>query len=184
MPSPRKSRKLAAEELFEYAVKSLGSQARSTGDLHARLRSRAAHPPDVDAIIARLKDIGYLDDRKFAESFAIARVENSGFGRMRVLTDLRQHRVTGPLADQAIEKALDGRGEAELIDAYIERRMASLIAARNPNEAKVDDKKLAAAYRRLRRAGFSSGPVLEALKRIAARPELLEDFPEEPEAEA
>ena len=44
-----------------------------------------------------------------------------------------------------------------------------------------DDRKLAAAYRRLRRAGFASGPILAALKRLAARPEFLEDPPEEEE---
>jgi hypothetical protein len=38
-----------------------------------------------------------------------------------------------------------------------------------------DERKLAAAYRRLRRAGFTSGPILTALKGLAARPELLEE---------
>jgi hypothetical protein len=42
-----------------------------------------------------------------------------------------------------------------------------------------DEKKLAAAYRKLRRAGFTSGPILAALKRIAARPEELEEPLEE-----
>ncbi len=46
-----------------------------------------------------------------------------------------------------------------------------------------EDRKLAAAYRRLRRAGFTSGPILAALKRIAARPESLEEPPEEQEDE-
>jgi regulatory protein len=180
MPPLKKSRKLAAEELFEYAVKSLGARASSTGDLHTKLRSRAAHLPDVDATIARLRDIGYLDDRRFAENYAAARVENRGFGRMRVLHDLRNHRISGRLADLATEKALDGKAESDLIDAYIERRISSLTAG--PHKA--DEKKLAAAYSRLRRAGFSATPILDALKRIAARPELLEELPEEPEPEA
>jgi len=140
---------------------------------------RAADPPDADAVIDRLKDIGYLNDQRFAEGYAAARVENEGFGRMRVLTDLRARRVSGDLADQAVERALGGRSEAELIDAFIERRMHS-VAAGGPIE---DEKKLAAAYRRLRRAGFTSGPILAALKRIAARPEALEEPLEEEEPE-
>ena len=37
--------------------------------------------------------------------------------------------------------------------------------------------------RRLRRAGFTTGPILLALKKLAARPELLEEPPEEEAAE-
>jgi regulatory protein len=141
------------------------------------MRMRAANPSDADAAIDRLKDIGYLDDRRFAEGYAAARVENEGFGRMRVLNDLRARRVSGEMADKAVEHAIGDRSEAELIDAFMERRMHSVFAG-----GKIDDeKKLAAAYRKLRRAGFTSGPILSALKRIAARPEELEEPLEEPD---
>ena len=95
-----KPRRLAAEQLFEYAVKVLGARAYSTGDLRAKLRLRAAQAADVDATIARLLDIGYLNDERFAESYAAARVANDGFGRVRVLMDLRAHRVSGELAER------------------------------------------------------------------------------------
>lgn len=136
---------------------------------------RAANPADADSVIDRLKDIGYLDDRRFAENYAAARVENEGFGRMRVLNDLRSRRVPGDMAERAVEHAIGEKTEAELIDAFIERRMHSTFAG-GPIE---DEKKLAAAYRKLRRAGFSSGPILAALKRIAARPDALEEPLEE-----
>lgn len=167
-------RKLASEELFEYAVKCLGARAYSTGDLRSKLAMRAAHPPDVEAAIARLKDIGYLNDQRFAENFALARVESDGFGRMRVLSDLRARRVSGRIAEQAVEQALDGRSEAELIDAWIERRMPSIAAGEHID----DERKLASAYRRLRRAGFTSGAIVAALKRVSARPDLIEEEPE------
>ncbi len=179
---PRKQgpRKLASEELFEYGVKCLGIRAFSTGDLRAKLRLRAANAADVDPVLARLKDIGYLDDRRFAESFAAARVENEGFGRMRLLNDLRARRISGTLAEQAVERAIGERSEAELIEAYIERRMPSIATGGRIE----DERKLANAYRRLRRAGFTSGSILAALKGIAARPDLLEEPPpEEDEAE-
>ena len=172
---PKKPRKLADEELFEYAVKCLGMRAFSTGDLRSKLQMRAARPAAVDAVVDRLKDVGYLDDKRFAENFAAARMQNDGFGRQRLLTDLRARRISGNLASEAVDRALEGKEEADLIDAYIERRMSSLAAAGRID----DDRKLASAYRRLRRAGFTSGPILAALKRLAARPELIEEPPEE-----
>jgi regulatory protein len=174
-----RARKLAAEELFEYAVKCLGVRGYSTGDLKSKLRVRAANAPDADATIARLTQIGYLNDERFAESYASARVANEGFGRMRVLSDLRARRVSGTMAEQAVDRALEGKGDAELIANYIERRMPA-IARGGPID---DEKKLAAAYRRLRRAGFAPSPILKALKRLAARPELLEEPPEEEASE-
>lgn len=177
MAPPKRPRKLAAEELYEYAVKCLGARAYSAGDLKAKLRQRAAQPADVERIVARLEDHGYLDDRRFAESYAAARVENDGFGRLRVLQDLREHRVSGALAEQAVTQALGDKTEEELMDTFIERRMPSVFSG-GPIE---DDRKLAAAYRKLRRAGFRSGAILTALKRRAKHPDLLEEPTEEEE---
>lgn len=179
MAGRKRPRKLAAEELFEYAVKTLGARAYSTGDLKSKLRLRAANPADAEAAIERLKEIGYLDDRRFAENYAAARVENEGFGRMRVLQDLRARRIAGDLADRAVEQAIGERSEEELIDAFMARRMHS-VAVGGPIE---DELQLAAAYRKLRRAGFTSGAILKALKRIAARPEELAEPAEEEEDE-
>jgi regulatory protein len=172
-------RKLAANELFEHAVRYLGRQACSSDHLRTKLRARAASASDIESTLARLKDIGYLNDERFAENYASNRLANDGFGRMRVLQDLRTRRVSGKLADKAVEKAFEGKNEGELIDAFIDRRMPS-IKAGEPIE---DERRLAAAYRRLRRAGFSSGGVLSALKRRAANPELLEEPPPDEETD-
>lgn len=175
MPPPRKPRKLSPDQLFEYAVNCLSARAYSSGDLRSKLRLRAALATDVDPVIARLLELGYLNDQRFAESYATLRRENDSFGRMRVLTDLRKHRIGSTLAGSAVEKAFEGLNEADLIDAFIERRMP---AAAMP-EGLSDERRLAAAYRKLRRAGFSSGLVLAALRKRAAKPEMVDDFPEE-----
>ncbi len=171
--------KLAEAELFEYAVRYLARFACSSEELKAKLRLRAAALSDIDGIIVRLKDIGYLNDRKFAESYAANRAENDGFGRMRVLSDLRSRRVAPATAENVVADVFEGKDEAELIDAFIDRRMPSLKA----QELIEDQRELAKAYRRLRRAGFSSGGVLSALKRRAARPEEIEEPVEEPPEE-
>jgi regulatory protein len=171
-------RKLAAEDLFQYAVRYLGLRACSSDELRSRLRARAALQSDVDSAIGRLKDIGYLDDKRFAENFAAARLENDGFGRMRVLNDLRSRRVPAKLAEKVVERVFEDKSESELIDAFIERRLPSLVGAGQIEDERI----LARAYRRLRRAGFSSAGTMAALKRMAARPELIEEPPpEEPE---
>jgi len=176
---PKKVQKLAAEELFDYAVKLLAGRACSSAELAGKLRLKAEHPGDVDGTIARLKELQYLDDARFAESFANARVENSGFGQIRVLSDLRARRVSSKLADRAVATAFEGKDENELIDAYIARRMPGLAADRSAAEEDraAVGRRMASAYRRLQRAGFRSGAILAALKRLGA-PAELEEPPE------
>ncbi len=78
MGNPRKRAPLDAAGLWEFALKSLGARACSSGELRQKLRARAERAEDVDATLARLKEYRYLDDRRFAESFAIARWKING----------------------------------------------------------------------------------------------------------
>ena len=175
MRTPRKSPKLEAADLYEYAVRLLSVRTYASEKLRTKLRTRALRPEDIDAAIERLKEVGYLDDARFAESFARYKVEGAGFGKTRVMSDLRGQRLPANVAEKAVEEAFAGKNEADLIDAYIERRLPML----KPGVKVEDEKVLARAYRRLLRAGFASGPVLSALKRRAAQPEFLEDPPED-----
>ncbi len=175
MRTPRKSAKLADAALYEYAVRVLSVRTYSTESLKTKLRARALRPADVEAAIQRLQEVGYLDDSRFAESFARYKVEGQGLGKARTFSDLRAQRIPTPLAEAAVEQVYAGTSEAELIEAYIERRLPAFRAG----VPVTDQKELAKAWRRLRRAGFSSAAALTALKRRAAEPELLDEPPEE-----
>jgi regulatory protein len=173
IPPPR----LDEAALWDYAVKTLAGRAQSAGQLRVKLQMKAQRQADVDAVLARLKEYRYLDDRKFAESFAAARLENQQFGKGRVLRDLRQRRVAPAVAERTVAKVYETVDEPALIEDFVRRRYRS--ASRQGLFQ--DDKELAAAYRKLLHAGFSSGNILRALKRFARNPDLLDQF--EPPAE-
>jgi regulatory protein len=166
----KRPRQLSADELFTYAVKKLAGRAASVGEIRTSLLSRALDPGDIDGILKRLKDYGYLNDARFAESFASARLENEGFGQSRVLRDLRQHRVAPDLAASTVAKVYADKDEPALIEQFVRRKYRSV----DREGLFESDKELAAAYRRLLRAGFSSGNSLRVLKRFAANPDLLD----------
>ena len=131
-------------------------------------------------MLLKLKEAGYLNDRQFAESYATSRLENQGLGKIRVLRDLRQRRVAPKLAEQVVDKTFQDTDEVRLIEDFLARKyrgkpLGALLA---------EEKHLAAAYRRLRYAGFSSGNSIRVLKRYAKEAEALElealeDQPEE-----
>jgi regulatory protein len=166
----KQPRRLDAARLWDYALKSLGGRAHSTGELREKLRRRAERATDVDDVLARLKDHGYLDDRRFAETFAAARLSTEKFGRTRVLQDLRQRRVAPALAEHTVRQVYEDVNEEGLIEEWIRRKYRTA-----PREGLFrEDKDLAAAYRRLLRAGFRSGDIVRVLKRFAKNPELLD----------
>jgi len=172
----RKAKPLGPDQLFDYAAFALGRRAHSLGELRDKLRRRCASAGDIDDVIRRLKECGYLDDKSFAENYASRRLENEGHGKMRVLRDLSQRRVAPKLAEQAVEKAFAGTDEVELIESFLARKfrgkhLPSFLAV---------DKNLAAAFRRLRYAGFSSGKTLLVLKRYSQR---ADELPEDEELE-
>jgi regulatory protein len=179
MSKPRKRAPLDANGLWEFALKTLGARACSSGELRQKLRARAERAEDVDATLARLKEYRYLDDRRFAESFAAARLENQRLGKHRVVRDLLRRRVAPALAESVTGKTFQRVDEVALIEEHIRHKYR---ATKRVGLFK-DEKDLASAYRRLLRAGFSTGNIIRVLKRFAANPELLDGFepPAEPE---
>jgi regulatory protein len=174
----RKARTLDLERLWSYALRVLGGRAHSTGELREKLQRRAERAGDVDDILSRLKDHGYLNDRQYAEGFASARLSNDKFGKTRVIRDLRQRRIAPALAETTVRQVYGDVDEQALIEEWIRRKYRAA-----PREGLFQDRKdLAAAYGRLLRAGFRSEEILRTLKRFARDPELLDGF-EPPEEE-
>jgi regulatory protein len=178
-PGGREKPRLPAEALWEYAVKTLAARAQSTGEMRRKLRLRAERAADVEDTLSRLRDRGYLSDKRFAESYAGFRLENQGLGKSRVLRDLRQRQVSSSLAEGAVARIYRDVDEMALIASFIERKFHPKTTLAEDFE---DPRRLASAYRKLIRAGFSSANVILALKRISERDDVLDTF-EPPEEE-
>lgn len=159
----KKKQALDREGLYAYAVQTLSGRAHSSGELREKLRRRAADPADVEPLIARLRELKFLDDARFAESFAAARRDNQGFGQFRVTQDLRKRRVAPAVAGKAASEAFAEVDEAEHARRYLERKYRGKDAA----TFFAEDKNLASAYRRLRVAGFGSSVAIRVLKEYA-----------------
>ena len=170
-------RRLDRAALWEYALRALAGRAHSTGELRRKLDRRAEQPGDVDDVLTQLKEYGYLDDRRFAESYAHARLDQK-LGRTRVVRDLRQRRVAPAVAEGTVQNVYRDVDETAMIEEWVRRKYRLA-----PREGLFrEDKDLASAYRRLLHAGFRSGDIIRVLKRFAGNPDLLDSFepPEEP----
>lgn len=166
-----KPRKLDSEALWQYALRVLGQRAHSANELKRKLSARAASRSDVTAAMAKLRDYGFADDTKYCEAFASSRLQNQGFGRLRVLRELRAKQVAPTIAEKAVEKTFDGIDERGLIEAFLARKYRG----KNLSVLLQEPKHLASAFRKLRTAGFTTAASIAALRRYSQLAHELED---------
>ena len=160
MPFKPKKKPEPLEEaaLFDYAVKALGRRMRTEAELRRLMRTRvepeAAGDAKVVAVLARLKEYGYLDDASYAETYTRLRHENEKFGERRVKQDLKQKGVHDTLIAEAVEARYGQTDETELARQFIEKKRL------RPPE---NDKETARILRRLVMAGFATGTIRKVL---------------------
>jgi regulatory protein len=163
MPFGRKSAKprafLNEAGLYNYGVYSLGRQMRTEADLR-RLMQRRMEPGErgeaiVEAVLARLREHGYLDDAAFAETYARLRQQNEKLGVRRVRQDLQQKGVAVQLIADTLEARYGETNEEALAREHLERKRI-----RKPE----NEKETARVMRRLVAAGFSTGVIYKILR--------------------
>jgi regulatory protein len=167
-----KPKRLAGDALWELALKTLDRRAFSTAELRRKLSVRAESPGVLNEVIKKLQDYGLLDDARFAASFAASRLEGKAQGAGRVLRDLRSRSVETAAANTAIKQVYGDIDERELASRYLQRKFRS----KDLPIFLMEEKNLAAAYRRLRTGGFSSRVSVEVLKQFTRRAEELESM--------
>ena len=112
--------------LMEYAVRMLASQMRTERELRRLMQRRAVEGDEgeraMDAVVARLKELNYLSDARFAADYTRLRKEGEKFGRRRVQQDLAAKGVAAETVGAAVGAAYEGVDEVMLAREYIARK--------------------------------------------------------------
>jgi regulatory protein len=146
---------------FERAIKLLAAKPRSIAELRERLlEKRFTTPEVVEIVIARLKEYGYLDDDRFAFSYASLKVKQKPVGKRRLARDLKFKKVEETVADEALALVYSETSEEELIDRAIEKRTRIRGLPQNQKEAK-------SLFDHLLRQGFPFELVSEKVRAIS-----------------
>jgi regulatory protein len=145
--------------LYDYAIKALGRRMRTEAELrrlmHQRVERGDGGEAVVNAVLARLKEYGFLDDKSYAETFARLRQENEKLGQRNVRQRLAQKGVAAVIVDETIEARYAGTDEEALARQHLERKRV-----RKPE----NEKETARVMRRLVAAGFSTGVIYRILR--------------------
>ena len=151
------------DPFYELAVKALARRARSTDDIRLLLEKKKAGKKQIEAVLKRLRENGYLDDARFARYFASAKLDNDLHGKERVRRDLKGRGLKDEIAHEAVSKAYQDVDESELLRRYLKRKVVLSRPLSKPSA-------VASLYRRLLHAGFASDTIIQELKRILQSP--------------
>ncbi|HSO73797.1 MAG TPA: regulatory protein RecX [Blastocatellia bacterium] len=146
----------------------LAARPRTETQLRKRLMSmQCANQRLVDDCISRLKELGYVNDSKFAESYASHRLSVRPVGRARLARELVLKKVDRKTIDRALDRVFDDTGEEELIDRAIQKRIRTHGRPDDRGEAK-------RMFDHLARLGFEFDLIvrkLDALRRDSMKDE-------------
>ena len=139
----------------------LAAKARSVEELRERLlEGRGATRSIVEEVVDRLREYGYLDDSRFAQSYATLRVQQRPIGRQRLERDLWLKKIDKATADAALDQVFESTPEAEIIDRAIAKR----IRLRGRPKTRAEAKKL---FDHLLRQGFAFELVSEKVRAVS-----------------
>ena len=111
----------------------------------------------TEKTLARLRELAYVDDEKFARAWAESRAARGAYGAERIARELQSKGVDPEVTRRAVGAALDLNSETENARRVLERRFG------------MEDLKNAKAFRRaaalLQRRGFAAEVIYSLLGR-------------------
>jgi len=148
------------ESLMSVALRMLARRSYSEGELRERLSaSRGAEPSAVADCIARLNELGYLNDELFAHNYASYRVSLKPLGRAKLARELARKKVSTHAADGALDLVF-GEGEEE---RQLDRAIAGHIRMHGRPDDRAASKRL---FDHLARRGFEYDLIVRKLREL------------------
>ena len=141
---------------MDYAMKYLTAKDRTVSEMQAYLDEKDFGEADVDATVARLQELGLLDDRRYAQRFVETRLASKPVSRRHLYEQMKGHGIS----EEYIREAM------ELADSDTERENALSIARKFVRQfADLEpEKRRARVLNRLEARGYSYDTARNALE--------------------
>lgn len=146
-------------DCYQKAIELLARRPHFHQELAAKLWSRGYGDAEVEGVLQRVTEEGYVDDREQALRVASGPMRRKGYGPRRIRAELEGKGVPSDVADSAIAALFPDR-ESEL-EAALEA------AQRWRPSTDVEPEKVA---RHLERKGYSTAVILQVLDQLKRRP--------------
>ena len=145
----------------EAAMTFLGHRARTEAEIRRKLERKGFTVDIVAAVLARLRELGYVDDARFARDFVRDRFNHRGYGPERLRVALRQAGVDSGLIEETLSGWVD---KDRLFDAALSLAEKKWRKVASEPDAMRRRRKL---YNYLLRRGYATETVREVVEHIS-----------------
>ena len=115
-------KKMRLQEAKDKAFKLLSYRMRSVGEIKKRLREKSFSLDEIEATVAHLKKLNYLNDLEFARAFAKEKVKLKMIGPLLLQSQLFKYHIEASLIDQTISEIYEQIDPHTLIEMHLEKR--------------------------------------------------------------
>ena len=147
---------MSTKEALGVALALLAARSRSRLELEERLLKKGFSPGDVAEALAELEKKGYLDDRRFAVSWARWRLSGKPMGRARLRQELKAKGLSNEDIEEALKEAYAEADELKLALMALERKLQGF-------KGLDPEKRRQKLFRFLKRRGFPPQAIWKAL---------------------
>jgi regulatory protein len=143
---------------FDCSLRVLALRDHSEAELRRKLKDKGYQEEGIEQSVARLKELGYLDDARFARSFAASALRNGrGYGA-RLKLELARRGIEPRIVTEVLAEMDQEFSEKELLAQLLARRYPGF----DPTLATDKEKRRVVGY--LQRKGFSLSAIFAQLK--------------------
>jgi len=160
----------SGDAAYRKALPFLARKPLTAAELRSALSRAGVAEESVAQAVDRLSADGYLDDRKLALHYILARTERLGHGPRRLLRELEQRGVERLVAQDAWNEAVEEHGlqEERLLRREVRRKVERC-------GGKLDPPDFRRVYNALLRAGFEPYAIRSELDSYRTFPEISGD---------
>ncbi|CAG0933834.1 regulatory protein RecX [Geobacter sp.] len=143
---------------FTRALDILSRRDHSEAELTLKLRRRGIGQEEIESVVVRLRELGYLDDRRLAERIAESALADGKMVGPRLSRELVRRGIPREMAADAMARAADGHDLGEAIRAILAGKFPSF----DPAAADAREKRRIVGW--FQRRGYPLSAILEALR--------------------
>ncbi len=143
---------------MDAALHLLARRDHSSAELTRKLDARGFPPQEIETAIARLQQLAYLDDRRYAEQWAARAVREGKAVGPRLRLELRRRGIPPDAIDAALAACSEELDERQSIADLLARRFAGF----DPATAAPNEKRRLIGW--FQRRGFSLAAIFDAIR--------------------
>jgi len=154
----KNSEPLSPDKAYQYVLRLLTGRDYSVARVRSKLAAREVAEGDLEAVILRLHQEGWLDDRRYAERFAESALSSGRYYGIRLRLEMRRRGLTPDVVNETLAPLLAESDEISEVRTAVERRYPGF----SYSAASDRDKRRVVGF--LQRRGYGFSAIMRALR--------------------